>query len=89
MTTTSLTLNRRPNEMTDKVRALIAEHLYVDLERVTDEAHFDDDLGAEWLDWLELMNVIEDQFDGVEIRDADVDRIVAVGDLIRYVEKRL
>ncbi|HME98916.1 MAG TPA: patatin-like phospholipase family protein, partial [Terriglobia bacterium] len=44
------------------VRTLIANHLGVDVKRVTDEAHFTDDLGADWLDRLELMIVIEDRF---------------------------
>jgi acyl carrier protein len=68
------------------VRTLIADHLGVSIGRVTDEAHFTDDLGADWLDRLELVMVIEDQFAGVEITDADVDQIEVVGDLIRYIE---
>ena len=43
-------------------------------------------VGADWLDRLELLMVIEDQFAGVEIADADVDQIEVVGDLIRYIE---
>jgi acyl carrier protein len=68
------------------VRTLIANHLGVNVARVTDEAHFTDDLGADWLDRLDLMIAVEDQFAGVEIRDADVDRIQVVGDLIRHIE---
>ena len=43
-------------------------------------------LGADWLDRLELMMAVEDQFAGVEITDDDVDRIELVGDLIRHIE---
>jgi len=68
------------------IRTLIAEHLGVDVERVTDEAHFINDLGPDWLDCLELMIVIEDQFAGLEIADDHVDQIKVVGDLIRYIE---
>jgi len=68
------------------VRALIANHLGVSVGRVTDEAHFTNDLGADWLERLELMIAVEDQFAGVEITDADVDRIELVGDLIRHIE---
>jgi acyl carrier protein len=53
---------------------------------VTDEAHFTDDLGADWLDRLELMIVIEDRFPNVVIMDEDVDQIEVVGDLIRHIE---
>jgi acyl carrier protein len=68
------------------VRALIANHLDVSVGRVTDEAHFTNDLGADWLDRLDLMIAIEAQFPGVEITDDDVDRIELVGDLIRHIE---
>jgi acyl carrier protein len=68
------------------VRALIANHLGVSVGRVTDEAHFTDDLGADWLDRLELMIAFEDQFVGVQITADDVDRIELVGDLIRHIE---
>ena len=65
------------------VRTLIANQLGVDVKRVTDEAHFTDDLGADWLDRLELMIVIEDRFADVVITDEDVDQH---GDLIRHIE---
>jgi acyl carrier protein len=68
------------------VRALIANHLGVSMGRVTDEAHFTNDLGADWLERLELMIAVEDQFTGVEITDDAVDRIELVGDLIRHIE---
>jgi acyl carrier protein len=71
---------------TNDVRTLIANHLGVSVRRVTDDAHLTDDLGADWLDRLDLMIVVEDQFAGVEITDDDVDRIEVVGDLIRHIE---
>ena len=67
------------------VRTLIASQLGVDVKRVTDEAHFTDDLG-DWLDRLELMIVIEDRFADVVITDEDVDQLEVVGDLIRHIE---
>ena len=68
------------------VRTLIANQLGVDVKRVTDEAHFTDDLGADWLDRLELMIVIEDRFADVVITDEDIDQLEVVGDLIRHIE---
>jgi acyl carrier protein len=56
-------------------RTLIANQLGVDVKRVTDEAHFTDDLGADWLDRLELMIAIEDRFADVVITDEDVWRM--------------
>ena len=58
----------------------------MDVKRVTDEAHFADDLGADWLDRLELIIEIEAQFPAVEFTDEDVDQIAVVGDLIRHVK---
>jgi len=70
----------------NRVRALIAEHLGIDAEQVTDEARFSEDLGLDWLDELELMILIEDEFTGVEFSDTAADEIAVVGDLIRHIE---
>ena len=68
---------------TDKLRTLIADYVGIEAELVTDEAHFGDDLGLDWLDQLELMVLIEDQFASVEISET---KIEVVGDLIRHIE---
>jgi acyl carrier protein len=72
-------------DLPTKVRNLVAQYLGVNDKRVSDEARFRKDLGADWLDRLELMIMIEDQF-GVEIADGVADQLEAVGDLIRFVE---
>jgi acyl carrier protein len=69
-----------------KVRKIIAAHLGVDPMRVTDEARFRDDLGADWLDRLEVMIAIEDQVAGFEMADVVADQIDTVGDLMRAIE---
>jgi acyl carrier protein len=91
MTIASLKSSQKTRAMTEvlasnDVRTLIANQLGVDVKRVTDEAHFTDDLGADWLDRLELMIVIEDRFANLVITDEDVDQIEVVGDLIRHIE---
>jgi len=91
MSIASLTSTDQPTAIkavfaTNDVRTFIANHLGVSVGCVTDEAHFTDDLGADWLDRLDLMIAVEDQFAGVEITDGDVDRIEFVGDLIRHIE---
>ena len=68
----------------DKLRRFIAEYLGIDADQVKDEAHLSDDLGIDWLDQLELMIMIEDEFVGVELSDASA--IEVVGDLIRHVD---
>jgi len=67
------------------VRSLVAEYLGVDANRVSDESQFFNDLGADWLDRLELMIAIEEHFD-VEIDDDNIEKLIAVGDLIRFIE---
>ena len=68
------------------VRILVAKQLGVDIASVTSETHFTDDLGADFLDRVELMIAIEDKFAGVEITDDDVEQIQIVGDLIRHLQ---
>ena len=68
-----------------KVRSVVAEHFGIDANRLTDEARFRD-LGADWLDRLELIIAIEDQVAGIEIDDVVVDQIDTIGDLMRVIE---
>jgi acyl carrier protein len=70
----------------NKIRALIAKHLGIDAERVTDEVHFRNDLELDSLDQLELLILIEEEFSGVEFSEAAVEQIEIVGDLVRYLE---
>jgi acyl carrier protein len=87
MNISSITLQgKATNEnVATNVRKLVAQYLGVNDKRISDGARFRKDLGADWLDRLELMIMIEDQFD-VEIADDVVDQLEAVGDLIRFVE---
>ena len=70
----------------NKVRALIARYLGIDVEQLTDEVHFRKDFDLDSLNWLELLVLIEESFSGVEFSDAAVDQIEVVGDLIRHIE---
>jgi acyl carrier protein len=72
---------------TNKLRTLIADYVGIEAELVTDEAHFSDDLGLDWLDQLELMVLIEDKFVGIDFfANTTAAQINVVGDLIRYIE---
>jgi acyl carrier protein len=87
MNISSITLQAKAtNEsVATNVRKLVAQYLGVNDRRISDDARLRKDLGVDWLDRLELMIMIEDQF-GVEIADDVVDQLEAVGDLIRFVE---
>ena len=71
----------------DRVRAIIAEQLGVKLEEVTDTASFIEDLGADSLDTVELVMALEEEF-GIEIPDEDAEKMVTVGDSIKYIEQK-
>jgi acyl carrier protein len=86
MTIASLKSSQKATATREVLASNGVRHLGVDVKRVTDEAHFTDDLGADWLDRLELMIVIEDRFADVVITDEDVDQLEVVGDLIRHIE---
>jgi len=74
------------SELTDRIRTIISEQLMVDLDEVTDESSFVEDLGADSLDTVELIMEFEDEF-GIEISDEDAEKISSVGEAIAYLEK--
>lgn len=74
-------------EMVGKIKALIAEQLGVDVERVTDGASFIEDLGADSLDTVELVMALEEEY-GVDIPDEDVEKVTTVKDVIAYIEEK-
>lgn len=71
----------------EKVRSIIAEQLGVKPEEVTPQASFIDDLGADSLDTVELVMALEEEF-GVEIPDEEAEKLVTVGDAIKYIEEK-
>lgn len=75
-------------EVKEKVAAIIAEKLGVELSQVTPEASFTNDLGADSLDTVELIMSFESEFD-ISIPDEDAEKISVVNDAIEYIEKAL
>ena len=71
----------------EDIQAVIAEQLNVDAVQVTPEAEFVKDLGAD-SDVVELIMALEEKF-GIEIPDEQAEKIVNVGDVMRYIEKQL
>ena len=71
----------------DTLRSFIADYVGVDVKDVTNETHLTDDLGLDWLDQLELMVRIEDEFVGVNFfATITAAHIEVVGDIIRHIE---
>jgi acyl carrier protein len=72
----------------EKVRDVIVEKLGVDAAKITEDASFIDDLGADSLDTVELIMQFEEVFD-IEIPDEDAETITTVGKAVEYVESKL
>ena len=71
----------------DKIKQIIADQLGVKKEEVTDNAKFVDDLGADSLDTVELVMALEEEF-GIEIPDEEAEKLVTVGDALRYIDEK-
>jgi acyl carrier protein len=74
------------SDVAERVKKIVVEHLGVDAEKVTPEASFIDDLGADSLDNVELVMAFEEEF-GVEIPDDAAETIQTVGDAVEFIEK--
>ena len=70
---------------TTLVKKMVVDHLGVDELKVTDDANFIDDLGADSLDTVELVMAFEEEF-GSEISDSEAEKILTVGDAIKFIE---
>ncbi|MBX6352254.1 MAG: acyl carrier protein [Thermoflavifilum sp.] len=69
----------------ERVKKIIVDRLQVDESKVTPDATFKDDLGADSLDIVELIMELEDEFD-MEISDEEAEKISTVGDVVTYIE---
>jgi acyl carrier protein len=67
---------------------IIVEELGVERDKVTDDASFMEDLGADSLDTVELVMAFEKEFD-VDIPDEDAEKIRTVGDALKYLDEKV
>ena len=67
-----------------KVKEIIMNELGVESEKVTTEASFVEDLGADSLDTVELVMAFEEEF-GIDIPDEDAEQMRTVGDAVKYL----
>ena len=74
------------SDTAERVKKIVVEHLGVEQEKVTENASFIDDLGADILDTVELVMAFEEEF-GVEIPDDAAETILTVGDAVNFIEK--
>ena len=74
------------SDIAERVKKIVVEHLGVEPDKVTENASFIDDLGADSLDTVELVMAFEEEF-GVEIPDDAAETILTVGDAVKFIEK--
>tara|TARA_Y100000816_G_scaffold227413_1_gene172464 strand:- start:3943 stop:4233 length:291 start_codon:yes stop_codon:yes gene_type:complete len=74
-------------DISNKVRKIVADHLGIDEAKVTEESSFIDDLGADSLDTVELVMAFEEEF-GSEISDSEAEKILTVGDAVKFIENK-
>lgn len=75
-------------EIFEKIKEIIVNQLGVSEDSVKEEATFVDDLAADSLDIVELVMNIEEEFD-MEIPDSDAEKIVTVGDVVKYIKDNM
>ena len=75
------------DDIQSKVKKIVSDHLGIEETKVTDESSFIDDLGADSLDTVELVMAFEEEF-GSEISDSDAEKILTVGDAVKFIENK-
>ena len=75
------------SDTADRVKKIVVEHLGVEAEKVTEDASFIDDLGADSLDIVELVMTMEEEFD-MDIPDEEAEKMKTVGDVINYINAK-
>jgi acyl carrier protein len=71
----------------DRVKDIIVEQLGVSADLVTIDAKFIEDLGADSLDTVELVMAFEEEF-GIEVPDEAAEKLLSVGDVVRYIDTK-
>lgn len=72
----------------NKIRAMLAENLGCEEDRITLDTVILEDLEADSLDLVEFMMSVEEEY-SIEVEDEDLERIKTVGDVVRYIEERV
>mgnify|MGYP001467566682 CR=1 FL=1 len=76
------------SDITDRVKKIVVEHLNVDEGKVSNDASFIDDLGADSLDTVELVMAFEEEFD-IEIPDDAAETIQTFGDAVKFINEKI
>lgn len=72
----------------ERVKKIIVDQLRVDESLVTMDSNIQEDLGADSLDAVELIMALEEEF-GIDVQDEEAEKFKTVGDVVKYIEKKL
>ena len=75
------------SDVAEGVKEIVLEHLGVEESKVSENASFIDDLGADSLDTVELVMAFEEKF-GIEIPDDAAEKILTIKDAIKFIESQ-
>ena len=75
-------------DVSSKVKKIVADHLGIDEAKVTEESSFIDDLGADSLDTVELVMAFEEEFE-CEIPDDAAETIQTFGDAVKFINEKI
>jgi acyl carrier protein len=82
---TQETRNNTMSDIAERVKKIVVEHLSVEEDKVSENASFIDDLGADSLDTVELVMAFEEEF-GIEIPDDAAETIQTFGDAVKFIK---
>ena len=72
--------------MLEKVKEIVAENLGADINTLTQQTSFKDDLGADSLDLFEMVMALEEEY-GKEIPTEDLEKLTTIGEVVEYLNK--
>ena len=75
------------SDLRERVKRIVIDRLGIDASRVTDKAHFIDDLGSDSLQAIDIVMAIEEEF-GCDIPDAVAEKLFTIDDAVRFIEAR-
>ena len=73
----------------ERMQKIISEQFSVDAETVTEDTSFEEDLGADSVDLVELAMAMEDEFKIGEVREEELATLSPVGDCVNFLTKKL
>ena len=76
------------DDISSKVKKIVADHLGIDEAKVNEDSSFIDDLGADSLDTVELVMAFEEEFD-IEIPDDAAETIQTFGDAVKFINEKI